>query len=122
MESVQEAIRAMHRAGISQSQIEHNESAADFVVSSVTVQAARAGLRKMAAAVAGARKIQPLPPQAAANAFMAAFLDTKHRLAHSIVRSFSNEIRNEQQTRRFLYTVRRYMRVYMARKNFHQKK
>ena len=120
MESVQEAIRAMHRAGISQSQIEHNESAADFVVSSVTVQAARAGLRKMAAAVGGARK--PPPPQAAANAFMAAFLDTKHRLAHSIVQSFSNEIRNEQQTRRFLYTVRRYMRVYMAQKNFHQKK
>jgi hypothetical protein len=119
MESVQEAIRAMHRAGISQSQIEHNESAADFVVSSVTVQAARAGLRKMAAAVGGARAAVG---QAAANAFMAAFLDTKHRLAHSIVRSFSNEIRNEQQTRRFLYTVRRYMRVYMAQKNFHQKK
>ena len=118
MESVQEAIHTMHTAGISQSQIEHNENAVDFVVSQVTVQTARAGLRKMAVGV----RNHKIPPFQAANAFMAAFMDTKHRLARSIVWSFSNEFRNAQKTRRFLSTVRRYMCVYMARKNFHQKK
>ena len=120
MESVQEAIHTMHTAGISQSQIEHNENAADFVQSPATVQTARAGLRKMAAAVHGARK-KKIPVQAA-NAFMAAFLDPKRRLARSIVRTFSNEIRNEQQTRRFLYTVRSYMRVFLAMKNLQPQK
>lgn len=70
----------------------------------------------MAAAV-GARAI----PAKAASAFMVAFLDTEHKLARSIVERFSNELRNEQQVRRFLGSVRKYVRVFLARRNFQKR-
>ena len=112
MQSVQAAIYSMHAAGISQSQIEHGSDTRSLA----TVQAARAGLKQMAAAV-GARAI----PAKAASAFMAAFLDTEHKLACSIVERFSNELRNEQQVRRFLGSVRKYVRVFLARRNFQKR-